>query len=76
MHVWLCWVFVAVCRFLVAVNRRRLFSSWCMGFSLQWLLLLQLAGSGVQAQRLRRIGLVAPWQAGSAWTRSKPESLH
>ena len=45
LNFWLCWVFVAVRRlYLVAVSRG-CSSLWCVGFSLQWLLLLQSMGS-------------------------------
>ena len=36
-YLWLCWVFVALRAFL---------QLWCMGFSLQWLLLLQSRALG------------------------------
>ena len=37
---------------------------WCMGFSLQWLLLLLTTGS-------RHMGLVVPWHVGSSQTRDR-----
>ena len=51
----------------------------CVGFSLQWLLLLRSRGSrrvgfsscGVWAQQLWRTGLVAPWHMGSSQTRDR-----
>ena len=44
-YFWLHWVFVAVCRLLVAVSGG--YSSLrCTAFSLRWLLLLQSTGSG------------------------------
>ena len=42
---WLCWVFVAVHGLSLVVKSRGYSSLWCMGFSLQWLLLLQSTGS-------------------------------
>ena len=46
---WLYWVLVAACRLsLVAVSRGSS-SLWYMGFSLQWLLLLQSTGSRAHA---------------------------
>lgn len=56
---------VAVCRLLVAVA----FLLWKMAsraLGLQW---LRLAGSTAQAQKLWRVGLVAPWSVGSSWIR-------
>ena len=57
---------------------------WCMGFLLQWLLLLRsmgsrahglqwlwLPGSGAQAQSLCCMGLVTPWHVGSSHTRDQ-----
>ena len=43
----------------------------CSGFSLQWLLLLKLPGSRMQAQQLRRTGLVAPRHVESSLTRDR-----
>ena len=51
----------------------------CMGFSLQWLLLLQSLGSrhagfsscGAQPQQLWLMGLVAPQHVGSSQTRDR-----
>ena len=48
----------------------------CLGFSLQWLLLLQSTGSRhmrsvVAARGLWSAGLVAPWHVGSSRTRAQ-----
>ena len=42
---WLCWVFLAVHELSLVVASRGYTSLRCMGFSLQWLLLLQSMGS-------------------------------
>ena len=42
---WLCWVFVAVCRLSLAVVSGGYSLLQCVGFSLQWLLLLRSTGS-------------------------------
>ena len=39
------WVFVAACRLSLVLASRGYSSLWCMGFSLQWLLLLWSMGS-------------------------------
>ena len=49
LFIWLCWVFVAACRLSLVAASGGYSSLWCMGFSLQWLLLLQNTGS-------RRVG--------------------
>ena len=54
-------------------------SLWCVGFSLQWLLLLWSTGSkrvgfsscGTRDQQLWLTGLVAPRHVGSSWTRAR-----
>ena len=74
-YFWLCWAFAAVQAFLQLQGA---------GFSLQWFLLLQsmapgalglqqlwLPGSGLQAQQLWPMGLVAPWHVGSSWIRDQ-----
>ena len=78
------WVFVAVHGLSLVVARGGYSSLWCVGFSLQWLLLLWstglqahglqqswLAGSRVQAQQFRCTGLVAPRHVGSSRTRAR-----
>ena len=47
MYFWLCWVFIAVWAFLLSQQAESTLSFWCVGFSLQWLLLLQSSGSQV-----------------------------
>ena len=42
---WLCWVFIAARRLSLVVASRDNPSSWCTGFSLKRLLLLQATGS-------------------------------
>ena len=44
-YFWLCWVFVAVRGLSLVEASRRYSSLQCMGFSLQWLLLLRSTGS-------------------------------
>ena len=56
-YFWLRRVFVAVCRLSLVAESGGYSSLRCMGFSLQWLLLL------------RSTGLVAPRHVGSSWTR-------
>ena len=59
-YFWLCWVFVAARGLSLVATSRGYPLSRCMGFSLQWLLLLQSMGSrragfsscGMQAQQL------------------------
>ena len=65
-YFWLCWVFVAVHRLLIAV------ASLVVEHGLQarGLQQLWLEGSRVQAQQLWRTGLVAPWHLRSSWTRA------
>ena len=46
----LCWVFVAVCRHSLAEARGNYSLWWCVGFLLQWLLLLWGTGCRAQAQ--------------------------
>ena len=63
-YFWLCWIFVAAQTFL---------QLWCLGFSLQWFLLLQSTGSrhtgfsscGMWAQQLWLLGSRA--QAQQLW---------
>ena len=43
--VWLHWVFIAACGLSVVAERRGYSSLRCLGFSLQWLLLLPSTGS-------------------------------
>ena len=42
---WLCWVFIAACRFSLIVATEGYSLLRCAGFSLQWLLLLRSTGS-------------------------------
>ena len=44
-YFWLHWVFVDACGLSLVVASRGYSSLWCVGFSLQWLLLLQSMGS-------------------------------
>ena len=44
-YLWLCWVFVAAHGLSLVAASRGYSSLWCVGFSLQWLLLLQSTGS-------------------------------
>ena len=44
-YFWLCWVFVAACRHSLVVASGGYSSLQCVGFSLQWLLLLWSMGS-------------------------------
>ena len=46
-YFWLHWVFTAVCRISLVAASRGYSSVRCMGFSLQWLLLLWSPGSRV-----------------------------
>ena len=81
---WLCWIFFAVQAFSTVASRG--YSSfWCTGFSLEWLLLLQSAGSrcmgsGVAAHGLQSMGsaivtgLVAPLHVKSSCPGIKPVS--
>ena len=78
MYVWLCQVFIAA-RGLSLVAASGGYSSLrCVGFSLQWLLLLQSTGSrragfsscGMRAQQLWYMGLVALQHVGSSRTRA------
>ena len=70
---WLCWVFVAVRGFSLVAVSGGYSSLQCMGFSLQWLLLLWSTGSrhtgfsscGPQAQQLWLLGSRA--QAQQLW---------
>ena len=43
--IWLCWVFVAVCRLSLVAASGVYSSLQCTGFSLRWLLLLRSMGS-------------------------------
>ena len=72
-YFWLCWVFVAAHGFFLVVVSGGYSSLRCMGFSLQWLLLLQSMGSrrmdfssrGIWAQQLWLTGSRA--QAQQLW---------
>ena len=63
-YFWLCWVFVAACGLSLVVASGGCSSLQCMGFSLQWLLLLRSTGSrhvgfsscGMWAQELWLMG--------------------
>ena len=74
---WLCWVFIATQGLSLVAASRGYSSLRCMGFSLQWLLLLRSTGSrcvgfsscGTWAQQLWRTGLVAPRHVGYSRTR-------
>ena len=44
-YFWLCWVFVAAYGFSLVAASMGYSLLWCVGFSLQWLLLLQSTGS-------------------------------
>ena len=48
-YFWLCWVFVAVYRLSLVAMSGNYSSLWCLGFLLQWLLLLQSTDSSVWA---------------------------
>ena len=72
-------IFLAA-RWLSLVTANGGYSSlWCVGFSLQWFLLLQSTGSrrkgfsscDTQDQQLWRTGLVAPRHVGSSRTRAR-----
>ena len=60
-YLFLCWVFIAVGRlFLVVASGAATLQLQCVGFSLQWLLLLGSMGSREQGrQQLRHVGSVA-----------------
>ena len=44
-YFWLCWVFIAACGFSLVAASGGYSSLQCVGFSLQWLLLLWSTGS-------------------------------
>ena len=60
-YFWLYWVFLAECGLSLAAPSRGFSLLGCLGFSLQWFLLLQRTSS--------RLGLVALWHVGSSWAR-------
>ena len=72
-YFWLRWVFVAMCGLSLVAASGGYSSLWCVGFSLQWLLLLQSTGSrcagfsscGTWAQQLWLVGFRA--QAQQLW---------
>uniref|UniRef100_A0AC11EMR1 Vav guanine nucleotide exchange factor 1 n=1 Tax=Ovis aries TaxID=9940 RepID=A0AC11EMR1_SHEEP len=66
-YVWLLWVFVAVRWLSLAAASRGYSSSWCVGFSLRWLLLLQSTGS----RHAGSVVVVAPRHVGISWTRDQ-----
>ena len=59
-YLWLCWVFVAaVWAFLQLWRVRATLQLQCTGFSLQWLLLSQIASSrALRLQQLQQVGSV------------------
>ena len=63
------WVFVAACRPPPLQQAGATLYLWCMGFSLQWFLLLQSTGFRALAQQLWYSGLAVPWHVGSSWAR-------
>ena len=82
-YFWQCCVFIAARGLSLVAVRGGYSSWWCVGFSLQWLLLLQSTGSrhvgfstcGVWAQQLWCTGLVAPRHVGSSRTRARTHVL-
>ena len=56
-YFWLCWVFVAVCGLSLVAASGGYSSLRCMGFSLQWLLLLQSTALGTWASVVVAHGL-------------------
>ena len=75
-YVWLHWLFIALFG-LSLIVASRVYSLWCTGFPLQWLLLLWSTGSrlvgfngwSTRAQRLWCMDLVALRHVTSSWTR-------
>ena len=75
-YVWLHWLFIALLG-LSLIVASRVYSLWCTGFPLQWLLLLWSTGSrlvgfngwSTRAQRLWCMDLVALRHVTSSWTR-------
>ena len=76
-YFWPRWVFIVVCGLSLVVVSGGYSLLWCMGFSLQWLLLLRSTGfrcmdfssCGTQAQKLWHTGLVGLQHVGSSRTR-------
>ena len=76
---WLHWVFIAVCGLSLVATVGGYSSLQCVGFLLQWLLLLRSTGSrcigfsscGTWAKELWLRGLVAPWHVGSSRHRAR-----
>ena len=76
---WLILVFVATQGLSLVAMRQGYLLSWCLGFSLRWLLLLQRTGSrhagfmsfGAWTQLLWHRSLAALWHVGSSQTRDQ-----
>ena len=77
-YFWLCWVFIAVCGLSLVGASGGYSPLRCMGFSLQWLLLLRSTGSrcagfsscSTRASVVVAQGLIAPRHVGSSRTRA------
>ena len=73
---WLLWVLVAAHRLSLVVVSRGYFLLQCMGFSLQWLLLLWSTGFRVCGLwYLWLMGLVVMWHVGSSQTSDQTHVL-
>ena len=68
-YFWLRWVFIAACWLPLVAASEGYSSLRRAGFYVWWLLLLQLVGSGAQAQKLWHMALVAPQHVESSWTK-------
>ena len=76
-YMWLLWIFIALWGLSLVVAIRGYSSLWCMGFSLQWLLLLGSMSSRAHwLQLLWHMGLVALRHMGSSWTRDRTCGSH
>ena len=62
-YFWLCWGFVAACGLSLVAASGVYFLLQCAGFSLQWLLLLGVTGSGRMASVVvvRRLSSCGAW---------------
>ena len=71
---WLCWVLMGVCRLPQLQRAGAALQQRCSGLSLQWRLLMQSMGSRTGGlQQLLLMGLIAPRQMGSSWTREQTD---
>ena len=70
-YTWLCCVTVAACGLSLVVASRGCSLLWCVGFSVQWPLVVELGLEAHGLRQLRHRGSVFPWHVESSQTRDR-----